>query len=50
MQNGWRSSFQLQKLTVSVILLTIFDSFPNHYFAERLQVIVEILITKWLGL
>jgi hypothetical protein len=35
-------------ITASVTALTILIGFPNYYVGERLQAVIELLITKWL--
>jgi hypothetical protein len=41
---------EMTLITAGAILLTLFIGFPGHYVAERLQVAVELLFVKWLGL
>jgi septation ring formation regulator EzrA len=36
-------------ITAGAILLTVFIGFPDRYISDRLQLAVELLFAKWLG-
>ena len=41
---------EMSIITAGAVAATIFIGFPDHYIGERLQMLLEILFTKWLRL
>jgi hypothetical protein len=41
---------EMTLITAGVIILTIFIGFPGQYVGERVQIMIEYLFAKWLGI
>jgi hypothetical protein len=41
---------EMALITAGAILLTVFIGFPDSHISDRLQLAVELLFAKWLGL
>jgi hypothetical protein len=49
----WLVHFKFKEMsiiTVAAVLLTVFIAFPEQYIGERVQVMIEYLFAKWLGI